>query len=74
MIHIYRGESVDSALRRFKRKVEEEGIIKEAKNRSFFLKPGERRRVKSLLAQRAIQKRMKRKFDIDPKSQPERRR
>ena len=44
------GESLESALRRFKRKVQQEDIIKEAKKHSFYLKPGEKRRLKQALA------------------------
>ena len=44
------GESLESALRRFKRKVQQEDIIKEAKRHSFYLKPGEKKRLKTALA------------------------
>jgi small subunit ribosomal protein S21 len=40
------GESLENALRRFKRKVQTEDIIKDVKGHYFYLKPGERRRVK----------------------------
>ena len=51
-VRIYDGESIESALRRFKRQVQQEGIIKEVKKHSFFLKPGEKKRLKSKLAQK----------------------
>ena len=35
------GESIENALRRFKRKVQQEDIVKEAKKHFFYLKPGE---------------------------------
>ena len=41
-VHIQDGESLESALRRFKRKVQQEDIIKEIKRHSFYLKPGEK--------------------------------
>ena len=44
------GESLESALRRFKRKVQHEDIIKEARRHSFYLKPGEKKRLKQALA------------------------
>ncbi len=50
------GESVESMLRRFKRKVQQEDIIKEIKKHSFFLKPGERRRIKEALARKRMRK------------------
>ncbi len=49
-IHIHEGESIESALRRFKRKVQQEDIIKEVKKHSFYMKPGEKKRVKQALA------------------------
>ena len=41
---------------RFKRKVQQEDIIKEIKKHSFYLKPGERRRVKEALARKRVRK------------------
>ena len=38
---IQEGESLENALRRFKRKVQQEDIIKEIKRHSYYLKPGE---------------------------------
>ena len=45
-VHVQDGETVESALRRFKRKVQQEDIIKEIKRHSFYLKPGEKKRTK----------------------------
>ncbi|HTS57816.1 MAG TPA: 30S ribosomal protein S21, partial [Terriglobales bacterium] len=44
-VRLQEGESLENALRRFKRKVQQEDIIKEVKRHSFYLKPGEKRRV-----------------------------
>jgi len=44
-VKIQEGESIESALRRFKRKVQQEDIIKDIKKHSFYLKPGDRRRA-----------------------------
>ena len=41
-VRIQDGESIENALRRFKRKVQQEDIIKEVKKHSFYLKPGEK--------------------------------
>jgi small subunit ribosomal protein S21 len=38
-IQIHEGESIENALRRFKRKVQQEDIIKEVKKHSFYMKP-----------------------------------
>jgi small subunit ribosomal protein S21 len=43
-------------LRRFKRKVQQEDIIKEIKRHSFYLKPGEKRRTKEALARKRNRK------------------
>jgi small subunit ribosomal protein S21 len=53
---IQEGEPLENALRRFKRKVQQENIIKEVKRHSFYLKPGEKRRVKEALASRRNRK------------------
>ena len=45
-VKIQEGESIESALRRFKRKVQQEDIIKDIKKHSFYLKPGDKRRAK----------------------------
>jgi len=45
-VKLQEGESIESALRRFKRKVMTEDIIKEIKRHSYYLKPGAKRRVK----------------------------
>ena len=50
------GETVESALRRFKRKVQQEDIIKDIKRHSFYLKPGEKKRVKQALARKRSRK------------------
>ncbi|TAH54624.1 MAG: 30S ribosomal protein S21, partial [Methanosarcina mazei] len=46
------GESLESALRRFKRRVQQEAIIKEIKKHSVYLKPGEKRRLKDAQARK----------------------
>src|SRR5438309_7868623 len=42
-VRLQEGESLENALRRFKRKVQQEDIIKEVKRHSFYLKPGEKK-------------------------------
>jgi small subunit ribosomal protein S21 len=55
-VRLQDGESLENALRRFKRKVQQEDIIKEIKKHSFYLKPGEKRRVKEALARKRSRK------------------
>ena len=45
-----------SALRRFKRKVQQEDIVKDIKKHSFYLKPGDKRRAKQALARKRSRK------------------
>lgn len=52
-------ESLDKALRRFKKKYERAGILKEYKKRTFYLKPSVKRKMKSAKAIRRLQKLMK---------------
>jgi len=59
------GESVESALKRFKRKVQQEAIIKEIKKHSVYYKPGEKRRMKEAMARKRMRRRMKRDRDFD---------
>jgi len=42
-VRVNDGESIESALRRFKRKVQQEDIIKDIKKHTFYLKPGEKK-------------------------------
>ena len=46
-IEIRKDESFEGALRRFKRKIEQEGILKELRDRKHYEKPSERKRKKS---------------------------
>jgi small subunit ribosomal protein S21 len=62
-VRLQEGESIDSALRRFKRKVQTEDIIKEVKRHSFYLKPGAKRRVKQALARKRARKKIRREPD-----------
>jgi len=62
-VHVQDGETLESALRRFKRKVQQEDIIKEIKRHSFYLKPGEKKRTKEALAHKRNRK--KRSKDVE---------
>jgi small subunit ribosomal protein S21 len=65
-VRLENGESLESALKRFKRKVLQEDIIKEIKRHAFYLKPGQKQRVKSALARKRNRK--KRSRDAEPDS------
>jgi small subunit ribosomal protein S21 len=62
-VRLQEGESVESALRRFKRKVQTEDIIKEVKRHSYYLKPGAKRRVKQALARKRARKKIRTERD-----------
>ena len=62
-VYVQEGETLESALRRFKRKVQQEDIIKEIKRHSYYLKPGEKRRVKAALARKRNRKRKPRDIE-----------
>ena len=63
-VHVNEGEGLESALKRFKRKVLQEDIIKEIKRHAFYLKPGQKKRVKAALARKRNRK--KRSRDSEP--------
>ena len=58
-VRIQEGESIENALRRFKRKVQQEDIIKEVKKHSYYLKPGEKKRIKQVLARKRNRKKVR---------------
>ena len=59
------GENLESALRRFKRRVQQEAIIKEIKKHSVYFKPGEKRRMKEAQARKRMRRRIKRERDVE---------
>ena len=55
-VTVRENEPFEKALRRFRRKVEREGIRKDIKKNRVYLKPGERRRLKQRLAEKRRRK------------------
>jgi small subunit ribosomal protein S21 len=53
-------ESLEKVLRRFKRKVEQTGILKELKKREWFVKPSLRRKLKNRNSYARNKKRIRR--------------
>jgi small subunit ribosomal protein S21 len=66
-VQVHDGESLESALKRFKRKVLQEDIIKEIKRHSFYLKPGEKKRVKEAMARKRNRKKSRRTGEQEEK-------
>jgi len=64
-VHIQDGETLENALRRFKRKVQQEDIIREVKRHAFYVKPGEKKRIKSVLARKRNRKKRNRDMTAD---------
>ena len=62
-VRLQNGESLENALRRFKRKVQAEDIIKEVRRHSYYLKPGEKRRLQEALARKRARKKSRREPD-----------
>lgn len=52
LVNVNQGESIESALRRFKRKVISEEIIKDAKKHQHFIPPGQKAKLKSAMARK----------------------
>jgi small subunit ribosomal protein S21 len=49
-VAIQDGESIDKILKRFKKKYEKAGVLKEFRKRQFFVKPSIKKRVKQAKA------------------------
>jgi small subunit ribosomal protein S21 len=62
-VRLQESEPLENALRRFKRKVQQDDIVKEVKRHSFYLKPGEKRRVKEALARKRNRKKARKEQD-----------
>ncbi len=55
-IIIQENENIDRAIRRFKKKYERSGILKEVKKRAYFTKPSVKKRMKKIKAIRRSQR------------------
>jgi small subunit ribosomal protein S21 len=58
-ISVSNNESIESALRRFKRKVITEEIIKDLKKHAHFVPPGQKAKLKSVNARKRNRKRFR---------------
>jgi small subunit ribosomal protein S21 len=59
-VKVREGESIEEALRRFKRECERNGIMQEIKRREFFESPSVRKKRKAAEARRKMKRRMMR--------------
>jgi small subunit ribosomal protein S21 len=46
-VEVQPGESIESALKRFKKKIQKAGILSEIKRREYYMKPSVKRKRKS---------------------------
>jgi small subunit ribosomal protein S21 len=58
LIKVREDESLENALRRFKRKCDKSGILTEIKKRQHYEKPSVRRKRKALAARKKLLKRL----------------
>jgi len=49
-VPVGRGEPLEKVLKRFRRKIEQEGIIRQAKERKYYEKPSQAKRRKQKLS------------------------
>ena len=59
-VRVREGESIEEALRRFKRECERNGIMQEIKRREFYEAPSMKRKRKAAEAKRKMRRRMSR--------------
>lgn len=59
-VHVRDGEPIERALKRFKRKVEQSGVLKEVRKREHYLKPSVKKKLKARAAEARARKREKR--------------
>ena len=55
-ITLHENENIDKALKRFKKKYERSGILKEFKKRAYFVKPSIEKRMERIKAKRRAHK------------------
>lgn len=65
LVIVRKGETIEEALRRFKKMVDHDGILKEVRKREFYQKPSELRRERERNRLKAIRKGQKLEREID---------
>ena len=55
-VNVRKDEPLDRALRRFKKKYEKAGILKDIKRNSYYLKPSDEKRIKRAKAMRRLRR------------------
>lgn len=55
-VKVREGESIEEALRRFKRECERNGVLKEIKRREFYISPSMKKKLKAQDARRKMRR------------------
>lgn len=58
-VSVREGEIIERALRRFKRKVEQSGVLKLVRKQEYYLKPSQQRKIKKRAAEARARKRQR---------------
>jgi small subunit ribosomal protein S21 len=69
-ITVNSNESIESALRRFKRKVISEEIIKDLKKHAHFIPPGQKAKLKSVNARKRNRRRFRQQRPMNTSPRP----
>jgi len=69
-ISVNSNESIESALRRFKRKVISEEIIKDLKKHAHFIPPGQKAKLKSVNARKRHRRRFRQQRPMNSSPRP----
>ena len=64
LVKVRDDESIESALKRFKRKCEKSGILSELKKRQYYEKPSVRRKRKALAARKKLLKKLSKESEM----------
>lgn len=59
-VKVRKNEDANRAIRRFKKKVEASGVMRDIKKRRYYMKPSEAKKLKRKLAQKRRRKAQKR--------------
>lgn len=70
LIFVNNNESIESALRRFKRKVISEEIIKDLKKHAHFIPPGQKAKLKSANARKRNRRRFRQQRPMNTSQRP----
>jgi small subunit ribosomal protein S21 len=65
IVKVREDESLENALRRFKRKCEKSGVLTELKKRQHYEKPSVRRKRKAMAARKKLLKRLAQERKMD---------